>query len=109
MHHFVLLFVRFKTLPVRLDITGITVSDTPVHAACCDCPSAANVCAKETDCHFCKTSSAKSLRQLSVFLPGLGLLPQHFFIFTFRSVLFYFVCFCVFVVCFICVLFIFLR
>jgi hypothetical protein len=33
MHHFVLLFVRFKTLPVRLDITGIAVSDPPFH--CC--------------------------------------------------------------------------
>jgi hypothetical protein len=33
MHHFVLMFVRFKTLPPLLDITGIAPSDSPVH--CC--------------------------------------------------------------------------
>jgi hypothetical protein len=61
-------------------------------------PSAANVCAKETCSHVCETNSATSLYQLSVFLPGLGLLPQRFFILPFPTVLFLFRLLYVFVV-----------
>jgi len=101
MHHFVLLFVRFKTLPVRLDITGIAGSDTPVH--CC------LLWLRPLLTFVQRKPAVTSVKQVlwHRYIICL-LLPQHFFIFTFLSALFYFVCFCVFVVCFICVLFIFL-